>query len=500
MFIGPQLRRAREERGLTQAALARLIEISPSYLNQIERNQRPLSVAVLLRLGAALDFDVRTLSEDEGGRLVADLHAALTDPASGVADGIGTDEIRELVAGFPAMARAIVSLHRRATDARRRVEEMAVGLGGRLPEGASLPVMPYDEVLDFVYDNRNHFAGLDVAAEALARDMDAVGGGRAAALERLLAERHDVRTVVVDDLSDRRRYDPAARLLALGRGLDEGRRAFQMAAQYAYLAHGDVLARLTDVPGLSGDESRSLARIGLASYFAGAVLLPYRAFLVGGGGGGIRRRPARRALRRQRRDRLPPPEHPAASGRGGRAVRVRARGPRRQHLQAPLRHRLPLLAHRRDLPAVERLRGVLVAGPLHHPGGADARRAHLPLGRVAPSGAAPGATARRPPSSPSGWGATCVTRRAWSTRAAWTSATRRRRCRSAPGAGSASGSDARSAPSPSWGGRSTSTRIAAAASPTRRVSPRQAGGQRSSGGDGGIACSRRRRRPGSPAS
>ena len=109
--------------------------------------------------------------------------------------------------------------------------------------------------------------------------MDAVGGGRAAALERLLAERHDVRTVVADDLSDRRRYDPAGRLLALGRGLDEGRRAFQMAAQYSYLAHGDLLARLTDVPGLAGDESRALARIGLASYFAGAVLLPYRAFL-----------------------------------------------------------------------------------------------------------------------------------------------------------------------------------------------------------------------------
>ena len=49
MFIGPQLRRVREERGLTQAALARLIEISPSYLNQIERNQRPMTVPVLLR-------------------------------------------------------------------------------------------------------------------------------------------------------------------------------------------------------------------------------------------------------------------------------------------------------------------------------------------------------------------------------------------------------------------------------------------------------------------
>ena len=45
---------------------------------------------------------------------------------------------------------------------------LAIGLGARLPAGASLPVSPYDEVLDFVYDNRNHFAELDLAAERLA--------------------------------------------------------------------------------------------------------------------------------------------------------------------------------------------------------------------------------------------------------------------------------------------------------------------------------------------
>ncbi len=68
MFIGPQLRRAREERGLTQAALARDLGISPSYLNQIERNQRPLTVPVLLRLGSRRSsFDVRALTVDEDG-------------------------------------------------------------------------------------------------------------------------------------------------------------------------------------------------------------------------------------------------------------------------------------------------------------------------------------------------------------------------------------------------------------------------------------------------
>ena len=36
-FMGVRLRRLREERGMTQAALARALDLSPSYLNQISR-------------------------------------------------------------------------------------------------------------------------------------------------------------------------------------------------------------------------------------------------------------------------------------------------------------------------------------------------------------------------------------------------------------------------------------------------------------------------------
>ena len=41
-FMGLKLRRLRAERGLSQTALAHTLGISPSYLNQIEQNQRPL--------------------------------------------------------------------------------------------------------------------------------------------------------------------------------------------------------------------------------------------------------------------------------------------------------------------------------------------------------------------------------------------------------------------------------------------------------------------------
>ena len=60
-FMGLKLRRLRAERGLSQTALAHTLGISPSYLNQIEQNQRPLTVSVLLKISQTLGVDVPTL-------------------------------------------------------------------------------------------------------------------------------------------------------------------------------------------------------------------------------------------------------------------------------------------------------------------------------------------------------------------------------------------------------------------------------------------------------
>ena len=78
-FMGVRLRSLREERGLSQFALAQQLGLSPSYLNQIEQNQRPLTVPVLLRLHATLGVDIQAFSEDEEARLVASLREALAD-------------------------------------------------------------------------------------------------------------------------------------------------------------------------------------------------------------------------------------------------------------------------------------------------------------------------------------------------------------------------------------------------------------------------------------
>ena len=285
-FIGIQLRRLREERGLTQAALARRLDISPSYLNQIERNQRPLTVSVLLRINEVLDIDVRLLSDDEEARLIAGVHDALSD--SVVDEPVSLEEVKELAAGMPAVGRALISMHRRLQAARERIDELAAGLGDD-PAGEAGALRPaamaYEEVRDFFYDNRNHFPALDEVAERLAEEAGLVDGAAADTVRGLLAQRHDVRVVVGGEAGlapgERRLYDAEHRVLHITDSVSPGRQAFQMATQLAFLEVREQLHALTDdAPALSSDESRALARIGLANYFAGAVVMPYGRILA----------------------------------------------------------------------------------------------------------------------------------------------------------------------------------------------------------------------------
>ena len=52
VFMGPRLRRLRRDLGLTQADMAADLDISAPYVALLERNQRPVTADMLLRLAA----------------------------------------------------------------------------------------------------------------------------------------------------------------------------------------------------------------------------------------------------------------------------------------------------------------------------------------------------------------------------------------------------------------------------------------------------------------
>ncbi|MFP5445580.1 MAG: helix-turn-helix domain-containing protein, partial [Betaproteobacteria bacterium] len=190
-FMGVRLRRLREERGMTQVALARALDLSASYLNQLEQNQRPLTVPVLLKINAVFGVDVQRFSDDDEARLITGLREVLADLPAGVGwegagDAVSLAEIRELAAGMPAVARTLLALHQRH---RQALERLAALGNDRSGEGvlAPHPPMAYEEVRDFFFARQNHIAELDDAAERCAADWGLLPGRADEALaQRLL--------------------------------------------------------------------------------------------------------------------------------------------------------------------------------------------------------------------------------------------------------------------------------------------------------------------------
>lgn len=163
MYAGARLRRLREERGLTQTALANTLGLSTSYVNQLENDHRPLTVPVLLRLNSMFDLDMAFFAADTDARLLADLQEVLAENPDTA--GVSATEIDELLSRTPFAARALVGLHRRLRGVTEQLERLAPGEPGVAPDSAA--TTPYEEVRDFFYDRRNHIAELDDAAEHL---------------------------------------------------------------------------------------------------------------------------------------------------------------------------------------------------------------------------------------------------------------------------------------------------------------------------------------------
>ena len=153
LFLGYKLRRLREQRALTQAA--------PSYLNQIENNQRPLTLPVLLRIASIFEIDLATFVEDEEARLVSDLREALADPLF-TGGAPGTAELRNATAASPELARRALVLHHAYQKLQERVQSLAETLSSH-ERGQALagPQFPYEEVRDyFHYSNNSEKVGL----------------------------------------------------------------------------------------------------------------------------------------------------------------------------------------------------------------------------------------------------------------------------------------------------------------------------------------------------
>ncbi len=270
LYAGVKLRDIRTRLRLTQAEYAAKLGVSLSYLNQMENNHRPISARVLVALAEEFAFDVTEFAQNSTERMAADLREALTDPSFG-GEVPPLADLRLVAANAPGLARTILALHHAHRQSQERLAHLNEALGrGERP----FAPLPWEEVRDFFHYCDNYIDAIDRAAERFAEGI--APGSRRAMLADWLSSRHGVLVETTD--VPLRRYDPAARRLALSAQAPPPTQSFQILHQIAVLEHEELLDATLDLARFATDEARAIAKVGLANYFAGAALLPYGRF------------------------------------------------------------------------------------------------------------------------------------------------------------------------------------------------------------------------------
>ncbi len=275
LYVGPSLRRIRRDLGLTQADMAADLDISASYVALLERNHRPLSAEILLRLAQTYKLDVSALAGAGAGDEAVRLQALLKDPIFADID-LPALETADVAANFPGVIEALFRLYTAYQEEQLALADRGVEAGGAAGSRSTDASDPVAESRRFLAARRNSFPALDDAAERLAQVIGETDG-----LIGYLKARHKLKvrrlpsSVMVGSV---RRLDQHRKEILLDDGLDAASQTFQLALQVAYLDMARDVDAVMKQGGFATESGERLTRRALASYAAAAILMPYSAF------------------------------------------------------------------------------------------------------------------------------------------------------------------------------------------------------------------------------
>lgn len=268
LYLGPRLRRLRRELGLTQQVMAEDLGISPSYVALLERNQRPVTADMLLRLARTYRMDVTDLANEDGETYTRRIAEVLRDPIFSDID-LPPLETADLATSFPGISEALLRLHGAYVREQQALAQRAAG------EGDAQDRDPLAEAQGYFAKNRNYFDALDRQAEQLAQEIEAEGGAAKFLAKKGVRVRFLPPEVLLHAL---RRFDRHNQQLLIADTLDAASRAFQIAIHIAYTEMRSELGRLVRQQPFSTQTAEALVKRGLAAYAAGAIVMPYERF------------------------------------------------------------------------------------------------------------------------------------------------------------------------------------------------------------------------------
>lgn len=282
LLIGARIKRLRTMLGLSQAEFAKRLEVSATYVNLMERNQRPVSAAVLLRLAKEFDVNVADLAKDADSALVNELYGALRDPVFGE-PGVSKNEIEDLVGTSPNAIKAFLRLHERYRELALNTYSDANPLADRekveiLEESAR----PVEIVRQFLHERNNYFPEIDEIASQLYESLTIRGQSIDGAVQERLETKHKLKVRILPSTvmpSSFRYFDRHRSGIDISELLHPTGRRFQLAFQLVFIEYRNHIEDVVKSADIKDQSALGLARVSVANYFAAALLMPYQKFL-----------------------------------------------------------------------------------------------------------------------------------------------------------------------------------------------------------------------------
>ena len=119
--IGARIREKRIQLSIRQSQLAKIVGVSPSYLNLIEHNRRRIGGKLLTDLAEALSIDADLLSEDRKSSKVA----RLEEVAHYHKVDMQEESARELATRFPRWSSFIIDLDRNVRSLEAKIDALS---------------------------------------------------------------------------------------------------------------------------------------------------------------------------------------------------------------------------------------------------------------------------------------------------------------------------------------------------------------------------------------
>ena len=277
--IGPKIKAFRRQLGMQANKLAEELDISPSYLNLIEKGKRKIDGDLLLKVCEKLRIELSDLTSKTDLNLENNISELLDDELFEDLDILGP-EVKDLVNTNPKIAKALIKLGDNFKQKDHEIVNKLENISGKIIDSRKA-AFPGEVISDFLQENKNFFPKLESFANNIFEKVKQNNRTRYIALCDFLKNEYGI--TVKDVIPEEGKpfskiYKAKQKELFLSDYLSIETKKLHAAAQISQQGASKEIDEYLSTFNFPSEEAKKLTRVALLNYCGAAILMPYKLF------------------------------------------------------------------------------------------------------------------------------------------------------------------------------------------------------------------------------